>query len=132
MAETQKRLGFGEPVTLSGEEADLIRLLLERRAGYINVINNPWTYGNLLRLFIPFPEVCAPTRSKLNDIEAYFGNVEGPEEHDPEQDVIEARLNGALNEFHDTFKAKPEGCEMTSEGDDCYACRRCNFRAAID
>jgi len=133
MAELDKRIGWGEGVTLDADRADAVRELLEN--------TRPSTGTKLLRkwfslhtVFIPPVEACEQNRARINQAADWFRNLDcPPDDMDPEYEEFELTANGFLRQSVEAFESRPLGCEMQISGDnDCFDCDRCNFSRSTD
>ena len=129
----EKRLGFGEPVTLDGAQADLLRRVLERGVVYPGITNDLNAYESLCHTAIPMPEVCQVVRETITRTDEVFGNIETlPDVDDPRYEQFCSKMSNLIVAARDAFDTKPEGCEMEVSGDDSYSCRRCFFDVNLD
>ncbi|HUD05975.1 MAG TPA: hypothetical protein VMR18_03640 [Candidatus Saccharimonadales bacterium] len=121
------RLGWGEPVTLEGEIADEVRLILGSRDNGSE--RHRLAIERLRAVFIPPVEACRPTRQTIERVAdiSHFPLV-----GDPNYDEEQEALSELLGEANDAYRDRIKGCEMTVDGDrDWFVCDRCDFEQCI-
>jgi hypothetical protein len=127
-----QRLGYGEPVTLNGEEADILRDLFST-AYFSAELSLSEIHQRMFAKLVPVPEVCETTRSQIIEVENYFqGILYHPDEDDPGYQDFEELCNEQFATATSAFADKPAGCEMTCSSSGTYECARCDFIATID
>ena len=133
MTEQNRRIGFGEPLTFEGDDADRIRNLLETGGVYPRVINDRSIYERLLRIAVPPVEACRPFQKVILDAVASVNSVDTvPEIGDPTRDAFERRMGEVFDSAQKAFNGRPMGCEMEDRGDGWFDCSRCNIEVAFE
>lgn len=133
MANGEKRIGWGEPVTLDAEQADALR---DYVAGtHVLVGANLYKEWQLLREHvIPPVDECEGARVQILEAQAWLAGIEyAPGVDDPDYDEFEAAASGYLRQAIEAYKTRPTGCEMEMTGDDDnFECERCHFHCSTD
>lgn len=136
MNNPDKRISWGEPITLNAEQADAVRDILTGASGKDRGVGTKaYTQRKmLLSIFVPPVEACSSNRNLIDNAADYMRGIDGELDiSDPDYEEFELRVSGVLQENVEAFESRPSGSEMEMNGDsDCFDCFRCNFSRSTD
>lgn len=122
----EARIGWGEPLQLTGDEADDLRRVL---VGCSIYISDSESAERLRRIAIPPVVECESMRSKIEGVARFIANLESsPHPEDSDYDTYYDALSDTHAEVGRAYENRILGCEMTFDDvEDLYECRRCDF-----
>lgn len=130
-SEGEIRLGWGEPLQLTGAEADDFRRALEGRDRASSEFGS--AFERAKRIAIPPVAECEGTRNAIERVAGFMANLESsPQPEDRNYDEYYNRISDNYAGASRGYEDRIPGCEMKYDDvGDLYKCERCEFKQRI-
>jgi len=126
--EGEARIGWGEPLELTGAEADDVRRVLNGHNKDSPEFESALERAK--RIAMPPVAECEDTRGAIERVAHFIANLESsPHPEDRGYDEHHDKLNRIYAGASRAYEDRIPGCEMKHNDDeDLYKCERCEFR----
>lgn len=133
---SNKRLGYGEPIALDGDNADIVRDLIEALPPSYRYSELQGRCVSLRGLLLPKPIECQHLRQQLQDQNRCLENLtELTSGNNSDDSRSPDALDSILTSMSTTYEGRPQGCEMEHNDKTCadyFECIRCDFLCDVE